>query len=136
MTEKSLHGSSTILTVATNDISSYTTTSKLTRQANVHGRTGYGATSEGNRGGLKKFTFTAEGWYDITATTGTHDVFAGEEGTTHAIVRKLEGTGSGKQQQSFSAVLAEYVETDPANDIVTWSASWTGDGDIDDTDQT
>lgn len=131
----SQHGKDTILTVATKDISTYTTTSKLTRQANIHGKTGYGEGGERNRGGLQKFTFTAEGWYDTTSTTGTHAVLNGQEGVTQAITRKPEGTGVGKPLQTFNAVLAEYVETNPANDIVTWSASWTGDGVIVDTTQ-
>jgi hypothetical protein len=131
----SQHGQSTIITVAAKDISSYTMSSKLTRSANIHGFTGYGKTAEQNRGGLVKFTFTAEGWYDNTQTTGTHAVLNGQEGVTQAITRKPEGTGTGKPLQSFSAVLQEYVETNPANDIVTWSATWTGHDVITDSTQ-
>lgn len=132
-----VHGKGMVLKVATNDISTYCTSSKLTRKGDSNEITGYGKNSHVYAGGgLKGGTFTCEGWYDNTTTTGTHDVFTGMEGTIMAIIRQPEGTGSGKQQQSFDGLLDTYDETAPVNDIIRWSASFTVSDDIDDTDQT
>lgn len=130
-----IHGASTIITVATKDLSAYTNTSQLDREADVHDITMYGATSYANQGGLKKFTFTMGGTYDSTAVNSPRAVLVGSVGSTLAIVRKPEGTGTGKPNEAFSAVLAKYGESNPVADMVTWSAEFTGTGDITTTTQ-
>jgi hypothetical protein len=98
--------------------------------------TTYGADDEVNQSGLKKGDFTCGGWYDTTAATGPAAVLEPLVGGANVtIVRQPQGTGAGKPQQSFSATVDEYVETSPANDYVTWTASFTRSGPIDDTPQ-
>jgi hypothetical protein len=130
-----VHGKNTVITVATNDLSEYTDNSELKRGANVHNLTPYGVDDEVNQGGLKKFEFTMSGTYDSTAGTGPRGTLVGNEGDTLAIVRKPEGTGTGKPNEAFNAVLEEYVETNPSNDFIKWSAKFTGTGAITDTTQ-
>ena len=120
------HGKLTEITVATKDISVWTKTSNYERTAKTHDTTGYKPTGDAETyvGGLKSGKFTAGGWYDNTVSTGTRPALHGQEGVTQAIVRKIEGTGTGKPSDAFSAVLEKYVESSPHDDIVTWSAEW------------
>jgi hypothetical protein len=40
------------------------------------------------------------------------------------VVRRPEGTGSGRPQDSFSGLCTEYKESSPVADFVTWTASF------------
>lgn len=124
------HGKATVLTVATKDISPYCKTSSLERGAKVHDTTGYGVDDELNAGGLKNGKFTVSGVYDNTVLVGPRIVLNPLVGTVVAVIRKLEGTGSGKPQDAFNAVLEKYVETSPHDDMVTWSADFTTSGPV------
>jgi hypothetical protein len=120
-----VHGKGTIITVATKDISQYTNNSQLTRGADVHDLTTYGKNAHVNAGGLLKNEFTCEGTYDNTASTGPRAALQPLVGTTVACTRKPEGTGVGKPLETFSAVLEQYVETNPVADYIKWSAKFT-----------
>lgn len=124
------HGKATILTVATKDISLATKTSNFSASADVHDDTGYGPTGDARtkKAGLKDGTFTASGVYDTTASTGTPSALEGQEGTSHAIVRKVAGTGTGKPQETFTGILAKFDVSAPFDDMVTWSAEWSVSG--------
>lgn len=119
-----VHGQFTKLTVATKDISPYTKTSSIELSADVSELTGYqpagGAKIKG--GGLLDGKFTMSGQYDNTASVGPRNALKALLGTTVAVVRNPEGTGSGKPNDAFSGVLSKYVETNPVDDYVTWSA--------------
>lgn len=119
-----VHGKLTVITVATKDISAYCKTSSYEGSADVHDTTGYGKDAKTKAGGLKDGKFTCGGTYDNTASTGPGNALKPALGTTVAVVRKLEGTGTGKPQESFSAVLSKYVETSPHDDMVSWSAEF------------
>jgi hypothetical protein len=129
------HGRLTNLTVATKDISPYTKTSSYEKGADVHDTTGYGVADKLKAGGLIETKFTCGGVYDNTASTGPRNALHGSVGATLAIVRKVEGTGTGKPQDSFSAVLTKYVETSPVDDMVSWSAEFEVTGPVTTTTQ-
>lgn len=129
------HGRSTIITVATKDISPYTKNSQVERAAGTHNTTGYGLDDETYTGGLRNNKFTCSGVYDNTALVGPSIVMKAIVGTTVAIVRKVEGTGTGKPQSAFNAVLEKFVETSPHDDIVTWAADFQISGPITETTQ-
>jgi len=122
------HGRLTKVTVATKDISPYIKTSSYEMGADVHDTTGYGSTNKRKAGGLLEGKFTMSGTYDNTASTGPRNALHGLVGTTVAVVRNPEGTGTGKPNDAFSAVLTKYVETNPVDDMVTWSADLEIDG--------
>lgn len=130
-----VHGKNTVITVATNDISPYCKTSSLERGAAVHDVTGYGVDDEAYSGGLRNGKFTISGVYDTTATVGPRNALMALVGTSCAIVRKPEGTGTGKPNEAFSAILEKYTETSPHDDMVTWSADFTVSGAITNTTQ-
>jgi hypothetical protein len=124
------HGRSTVITVAAKDISPFCRTSSYERAADVHDTTGYGVDDKGKAGGLRETKFTCGGLYDNTTLVGPRVVLHTIVGTTVAIVRKVEGTGTGKPQDTFNAVVAKYVETNPVDDMVTWSAEFEIDGSV------
>ncbi|HEY9415378.1 MAG TPA: hypothetical protein VIQ30_11510 [Pseudonocardia sp.] len=119
-----VHGKDTEIEVATKDISPYCKTSSYEGSAAVHKITGYGKTAEVKKGGLLDGKFTCGGTYDNTALTGPRNALKPLLGQNVAVVRKPEGTGTGKPQDAFDAVLAKYVETNPVDDMVTWSAEF------------
>lgn len=120
------HGKNTKVTVATKDISPYCKTSNYERTASTHNTTGYAPTGDAETyaGGLKGGKFTAGGTYDNTVSVGPRNALHGQEGVTQAIVRMVEGSGTGKPSDAFSAVLEKYAESNPHDDMVSWSAEW------------
>lgn len=118
------HGKLTVLKISTNDISSATKTSNFSGSADVHDTSGYGVTARTKAGGVKDGKFTANGSYDIGATTGTPTLLEGQEGVTMSITRQVAGTGTTKPQEVFSAVLSKFDVSAPFDDMVTWSAEW------------
>lgn len=119
------HGKNTIITIATKDVSPYTKTSTYTRTAKNHDTTGYGVDDEDYEGGLKGGKFVLGGTYDNTASVGPRNALHSLVGTKVAVVRKLEGTGTGKPQDAFNMTLDKYEETNPHDDMVTWAAEGT-----------
>ncbi|MEU8220911.1 hypothetical protein AB0C47_34785 [Micromonospora taraxaci] len=124
------HGRFTNITVGGDDISEWTNTSEMTRGAQGHDVTAYGKNAEVHTGGLKNGQFTCGGVYDNTAATGPHAVLNPLVGTVVEIVRQPEGPGVGKPEQTFDALLTQYVETNPVADNVTWSAQFTISDDV------
>lgn len=119
-----VHGRTTKLTVATKDISPSTKTSSFEKSADVHDTTGYGATDHTKAGGLGDGKFTCGGTYDNTASVGPRNALLALVGTSVAVVRNPEGTGTGKPNDAFTGVLTKYTETNPVDDMVTWAAEF------------
>jgi hypothetical protein len=120
-----VHGRDTEITVGGDDLTEFTNTSEFTRGADVHDVTTYGKSAHVHQGGLRTGGFSMGGTYDNTANTGPAAVLEPLIGTTAEIVRKPEGTGTGKPQQTFDAVLSSYVESSPVADMVSWTAEFT-----------
>lgn len=135
MTTSFQHGRHTVVKVASDDISPWTNSSEFERGADDHDVTCYGASAHAYSGGLGNHTFKASGIYDSTATTGTHDILSGTEGTIVSITRQCEGAGTGKPQEVFNFLVTKYVETNPVADMVSWSVEGKVSGGITDTTQ-
>lgn len=129
-----VHGRHTVLTVGTVDISRVCKTSTLEGSADVHDNTGYGVDDKTKNGGLRDSKFTAGGTYDNSEEDGPAFLRA-LLGSTVPIVRQLEGAGTGKPQDSFSAVVSKYVTTSPVDDNVSWSAEFEISGPVDESPQ-
>jgi hypothetical protein len=129
------HGKSTVFKVGANDLSQYTSASELTIGADSHDTTTYGNDAHRYTGGLLDSKFKASGIYDTTAATGPRAVLLALAGTTVSLTRQTEGTGTGKPQDVFAAVLTSYVESSPVADMVTWSTEWDVDGEVTSTTQ-
>jgi hypothetical protein len=126
----SSHGKLTSILVATKDISPFTKQSDYERTADAHDNTGYGVDDRTKSGGLRDAKFTASGTYDNTASVGPRNALHANLGVAQTIVRKVEGTGTGKPQDTFTGVLTKYVESNPFDDNVKWSAEWEISGPI------
>lgn len=129
-----VHGKNTVVTVDGNDLSAYTNSSEFKEMSDKHEKTCYGANAKGYAGGLTDATFTMGGIYDSTAA-GPRAIIQPLIGTTVTVVRRPEGTGSTLPQDSASMLVENYVETNPAGGLITWSADFQVDGDVDSTDQ-
>jgi hypothetical protein len=65
-----------------------------------------------------------------TAVTGPRYSVRPLKGTTAVFTRKVEGTGAGKPLETFSALIEEYKETSPVNDMVKWASKCTVSGPV------
>lgn len=125
----SAHGKDTEYTIGGDDISEFTKTSTFEMNPDIHDITGYGKNSKVKRGGLKDNSFTASGWYAI-GPSGPGAILRPLTGQTVVCTRKPEGTGAGLPLQTFDAVVGKYVETNPVDDIVTWSCDFAVSDDV------
>jgi len=117
-----VHGKGTVIILNGSDLSTYCNTSSITRSADSHDVTGYGADDHVYQGGLKDGTASIGGIYDNTATLGPKAVVEPLVGSTVTLIRRPDGTGAGKPQTSVSVLVLNYVETSPLADMVTWTA--------------
>jgi len=129
------HGKSTVVKMGTSDISPYTKSSEITRKADIHDVTCYGAVGHTKHGGLLDGTVKLDGFYDNTAVTGPRIVLEPLIGTSVQFTRQLEGAGSGKPQDIATVIVADYTETSPCDGMVTWSATLEISGDVNSTAQ-
>lgn len=116
-----VHGKDTFISLDGNDLSQYTNTSELTRTADSHDVTAYGKRSHVFNGGLLGGKATMGGTYDNTASTGPRAVINPLIGQVVELVRKPEGTGTGRPVDTVNVLVTQYVETNPVADMVTWS---------------
>lgn len=119
---------STAMFVSVNgtDISQYCDNSELARSNDNHDTTGYGKTAHVYSVGLADGKFSLGGFYDSTTVTGPRAVLDALIGNTSlpTIVRRPEGTGTGKPQQTFKANLLTYTESAPIADMIRWTTDW------------
>lgn len=128
------HGRDTVITVDGDDISANCNTSEFTREADEHDTSVYGPDDADYEGGLRRGQFTCGGFY-VVGATGPHLTLSPLVGTRVPIIRKPEGTGTGKPQEAFTGLLNKYVETNPVADMITWSAEFRKCGAVTDTVQ-
>lgn len=130
-----VHGKNTFVSVDGNDLSAYTNTSNLNASADVHQLTTYGKNTHVFGGGLANNQVSLGGSYDNHATTSPRRILLPRRGTTVTLVRRPEGTGTGKPQDTLSAVLTSYVETNPVGGYIEWTAEFQGSDDVTTIDQ-
>jgi hypothetical protein len=132
-----VHGKDTYVSIDAVDLSAYVKTSEFTREIDEHDVTTYGNDSHIVRGGLLGGKFSMSGVYDTTAVSGPRAKLNGliAAGINVTLIRRPEGTGSGKPQDSVSVLVKSYVETNPVDDYVAWSCECTLAGDVDSTAQ-
>lgn len=116
-----VHGKNTIISLDADDLSAFTNTSQLEKNADSHDVTTYGKNSHVFSGGLKGGSASMGGVYDNTASTGPRAVILPLVGTVVELIRKTEGTGAGKPLDTVDVLVLKYVETAPVADMVTWA---------------
>jgi len=120
-----IHGKNTFISLNGADLSPYVDTSDLKRGSDEHDLTTYGKSAHVVGGGLLNGSGSMSGIYDNTAGTGPRAVIRPLIGTTVTLIRRPEGTGVGKPQDSGTVLVKSYVETNPVADYVKWSCEMT-----------
>jgi hypothetical protein len=116
-----VHGKDTYISLDGDDLSPVTTTSQLEKSADSHDVTTYGQDAHVFNGGLLNGTATMSGIYDSSTSTGPSAVIDPLVGTNVTLIRRTQGTGAGKPQQSVNVLVLKYTETNPVADMITWS---------------
>lgn len=116
-----VHGKNTYISLNAVDLSAFTNQSEFGREADTHDVTCYGKNDHVFKGGLGNGTASMSGIYDDTAT-GPRDTIEPLIGTNVTLIRRPEGTGSGKPEDSVNVVVKSYKETSPVADMVAWAA--------------
>jgi len=120
-----VHGKDTFISLNAANLSTFVNTSELSREADEHDVTTYGKAAHVVQGGLLGGKASMAGIYDNTAGTGPRAVIRPLIGTVVTLIRRPEGTGAGKPQDSASVHVKSYVETNPVADMVAWSCEMT-----------
>lgn len=129
-----VHGKDTYISLNGADLSAFANTSDFGRTSDKHDVTTYGKGSHVYTGGLLDGSASMGGVYDNGAT-GPRDIIEPLIGTVVTLIRRPEGTGSGKPQDSVQVLVEEYVETNPVADMVTWSCKMQCSDDVTSTNQ-
>lgn len=123
------HGRHTFISVDGDDISAYTNASELDYKTDKHDVTCYGAGGhEWGDDPLENAEGKMSGIYNNTAVTGPGAVLKPLRGSVVPMVRRTEGTGAGKPEETFSAFIESYKESSPAADYVTWECTFAVSG--------
>lgn len=120
-----VHGTNTFISVDGDDISAFTDASELNRESDSHLVTGYGKLSKVRHGGLLDSSGSMSGSY-FTGATGPRAILEPLIGTLVPLVRRPEGTGTGKPQDAMSVLIKKYTETAPVADMVKWACDFEG----------
>lgn len=120
------HAKDTYISVLGVDLSPYTDTSEFTRSKDSHDVTTYGKDDHVFGGGLNNSKFSMGGFYQVGASGTPATVLedAQESDDPVAVIRRVEGTGSGKPQQSFNALCIDYKESSPVAEYIKWTAEF------------
>lgn len=114
------HSKYTVIIVDGNDISVDCNDSNRERSSGTEDLTTYGKNAEVYGPTLLTAAFGCSGKYAVGAG-GPRAVLDPLVGTVVNIKYRAEGTGSGKPQDSFDAVITKYVETAPVAGYRLWS---------------
>ena len=115
-----VHGKSTFISLDGDNLSAFVDTSELGRTSDSHDVTTYGKNSHVYAGGLLDGKATMAGTYDNTAGTGPRGVIEPIIGAVVQLIRRPEGTGAGKPQDTVNVLVTDYKETNPVADMVKW----------------
>lgn len=129
-----VHGKNTYVSLDGDDLSAFANTSNLKTEADEHDVTTYGKNAHVFVGGLKKGSAGISGVYD-NSVTGPRAIIQPLVGTVVELIRRTEGTGTGKPQQAVDVHVKSYEETNPVADMVTWSVELTLSDEVTNTTQ-
>lgn len=128
-------GKNAVVLLGGADLSIYCDTHEHHVKPDIVDKTTYGKNSHVKEGTLLDGNGSLGGIYDTSLVTGPAAVINPLIGTTVTYIRRPEGTGSGKPQQSVQVVVGEYVETVPVAEIIRWTLALEYSDDVDYTPQ-
>lgn len=124
------HGKDTIVKVGDEDISKYCNSTEWTEEAEGHEVTTYGNKAVRRAGGLKDGSATIEGYYE-SKEDGPEDVIRDKLGEIVELIFRPEGDGEDKPQSKVDALVTSYEQTNEVEEMITWSAEFEFDGEVD-----
>lgn len=126
-----VHAKDTFISLDANDLSAFTDTSSWEDTSEKHQVTCYGAERHAYAYGLGDGKQSMGGTYDNTAA-GPKAVIEGIKDAKELVtlIRRPEGTGSGKPQESVQVLIEKYNESSPVADMVKWTCDLQFSGDI------
>jgi hypothetical protein len=134
-----VHGKNTYISLNAVNLSAFTNAFEFSRTADSHDVTTYGKNAHVKEGGLLDGTGSMGGIYDNTTTpasaAGPRAVIEPLIGTVVELIRRPEGTGSGKAQDTVDVLVTNYTETSPVADMVTWTCEFELSDDVNSTAQ-
>lgn len=116
-----IHGKDTFISLNAKDLSPFVNASELNRTGDKHDVTTYGKQAHVYNGGLKDGTATMAGVYDNSLVNGPRGVIRPLIGTVVELIRRPEGTGTGKPQDRVNVLVEGYRESNPVADMVAWT---------------
>ncbi len=126
-----IHGRKTVVLVDSNDLSTFITNASFPNEGEVSEVTGLTRDRRRYIRSLANSTFSIEGFYDDGATGPAAILEPLVDSETPAtVVRRVEGTGAGLPEMSFSAFVTSYEETSPVDDVIGWTAEFQVSGDL------
>lgn len=129
-----IHGKDTFISLDGDDLSEATNASELGLTADTHDVTTYGKGAHVYQGGLTDGTAKMSGIYE-SGSAGPKAIIQPLVGQTVELIRRPEGTGSGKPQDKVDVVVKGYTESSPVADMVTWTADLQCSDTVDSTPQ-
>jgi hypothetical protein len=131
-----IHGKDTFVSINGVNLSSYSNKSDFKRTRDSHDVTTFGNIGHVYNGGLTDGTATLEGIYDNTAALGPRGALEPLiDGATVTFIRRPEGTGTGKPQDSATVLITEYSESSEVADMVKWTCEMQISGSVTTTTQ-
>lgn len=116
-------GKNLVVLINGTDISQYCDSNEHHVKPDIIDKTTYGKDAHVKEGTLLDGNGSIGGIYDTSAVAGPRAILEALVGQTVPYIRRVEGTGSGKPQNSVSVVVGEYVETAPVGEIVRWTCA-------------
>jgi hypothetical protein len=119
------HGKDSVITIATQNISPYVKTVDFNRSQDANDTTTKGAEGKTYRPGLTDGEIKITGLWDDAATSGSRTVLAAllDAETTTTFEWGPEGSTTGMVKDSGAAVLSQYDESSPVDDMVAFTAT-------------
>lgn len=123
------HGRLAYVSVAGTDLSAYFNSTDLPVEVDNAETSTFGASWRTGLSGLAGATWSLEGYWDPTASTGPAAVLVAaiatcQAGTPVACVFRPAGTGSGKATRTFNANITGYTEGATLDGVVPITASF------------
>lgn len=128
-------GKNMVVLINGTDISIYCDANEHHKKADIQDITTYGKEAHVKEGTLLDGNGSIGGLYDTSAVAGPRAILNALVGQTVPYVRRPEGTGSGRPQDTVDVVVGEYVETAPVADMVRWTCALEYSDTIDSTPQ-
>lgn len=125
------HGSESVILIhdgtSLRNISPYVKTIDNNQNRDGNDTTTKGATGKTYRGGLTDGEIRINGLWDDTADVGSRTVFgvikASATGAISSVELGMEGDDTGDIKETFAAVLTQYDESSPVDDMVAFTAT-------------